>query len=433
MTQMFTDIMIDKRQVEPFVIKQFPRFNLYNKIAEALGEGELRRSGQRIFDIYRTGNDFPAAMIGARAATPNGKTLTLTWEDINFKSLIPGNAIESADTGTWGLVRSTQPGSAIVDFLYSPASNTGFVSTDFAVGTMASDRGDVSDVQNSGSKERLVFKPNRSQNVIGLYRHTADLNYDELHTLTFIENEKGQPYYASVGVMDNLEYVAKMQMVRTIDSPRIIDDFRPVGGGFKWQIQNQGGTYFPISSAIDEATFQTFIDQMIANGGSLSAELLMIAGSSFIGYFQRFMKEYIVTAGVNNTVGGVKVKGIDVTEYIYNGRHIKLICDPMMDNNQIWNNAYSTVVPGALMRSHSAFVFDTAPVQTKQGTVPFMYKYYFGNTHMFMSKVNGLITIEGGIAQIATNSTLNGKLEIVYNCTTQLMNPAACGYIFLVA
>jgi hypothetical protein len=50
-----------------------------------------------------------------------------------------------------------------------------------------------------------------------------------------------------------------------------------------------------------------------------------------------------------------------------------------------------------------------------------------------MSKINGLIDMEGKVVQYGSNSSLSARQEVVYNCTTQLMNPAAHGYMFLAA
>jgi len=120
--------------------------------------------------------------------------------------------------------------------------------------------------------------------------------------------------------------------------------------------------------------------------------------------------------------------------YAFIGKKIKLIIDPLMDNPEVWNRQYSTILPGVLLRSHSAFIFDTSPARVDGGgTRPFICKYYYGIADYFMNKVNGLVTLENGLPTVATNSSLASKLEIVYNCTTQLMNPAAHAYVFLTA
>jgi hypothetical protein len=90
-------------------------------------------------------------------------------------------------------------------------------------------------------------------------------------------------------------------------------------------------------------------------------------------------------------------------------------------------------LPGVLKKSHSAFFFDTSRVKTIQGTMPFLRKYYFGASDVIMSKINGLIDMEGKVVQYGSNSSLSARQEVVYNCTTQLMNPAAHGYMFLAA
>lgn len=429
--QLFTDIAIDKRQVEQFVVQQFPQLSFFNKLSSALGSAEVVKSGQRKFEIYRRGNPYPAATVANKVSNADG-TITLYWDDPNFDSLRKGNAIAST-SGAWGLVLENPNGSARVQFLYSPIGSAGFVAGDFAKGSVATDRGDVSQNQNSGSKERIIFKPFQTYNVIGLYRDTAELTMDEMNTLTFIANVNGTPYYALTQTMDMLERAAMIQEVRTISAPRIekpeTDQY--VGGGFEWQIKNQGGVWFPIYEEVNPTALQSMIDQLISNNGMVGDEILVVAGSSWVGAFQRNVAlDLVQYPGIQNTIGGVTVKGINAMTYGYNGKTLKIVINPLFNNSQAYPEV-STILNGTLLKSHSAFFFDTSRVQTQQGSVPFLRKYYFGAADMFMSKLNGLVDMDGKVTQYPTNSSLSARQEIVYSCTTQLMNPAAHGYMYL--
>lgn len=431
--QMFTDVLIAQRSVEKYVVKTYPHFNLYNKIIDALGgQPALSHQGNRLFEMYHKGNTYPAASIARR--TVSGAYLILEWDDVNFMSLIPGNAVESVDTDVLGLVVETQPGWAKIGFYYSSVTGTtAFTSSDFPAGSTVSDRGDVSNIQSSGSKQRIVRRPYRNLNIVDLVRVTSELGFDEMNQLTYVTNMNGQPYYAMNQVLEDMEYASMIKYVRTTEGVFKNDPKYPMGGGFKWQISAQGGTMYPLSAAVTESDFKNLITRMILNGGTIGSELLMVAGTSFLSYFQSFMAQYIVTAGDTNTFGGASVKGIDITNYYYMGKHIRIICDPTRDNPNVFKNETSSVLPGTLLSSHSAYVFDTSKVQTESGLEPFIKKYYFGpqGADMWMTPVNGLVTIQNGIASIATNSTLSAKQEIVYNCTTQLTNPAAHAYIYL--
>jgi hypothetical protein len=157
----------------------------------------------------------------------------------------------------------------------------------------------------------------------------------------------------------------------------------------------------------------------------------MALRSSFIGAFQRNVATPLLTyAGTTNTIGGVTVKGINAKMYAYNDKTLKLISNPLFNNNQAYPGV-SSILPGVLLKSHSAFFFDTSRVQTQQGTVPFLRKYYFGVSDMFLSKINGLVDLENKVASFPSNSSLSAKQEVVYSCTTQLMNPAAHGWMYL--
>jgi len=430
--QLFTDIAIDKRQVEAFVVQQYPQLSLFNKLSSALGSPEVVKSGQRKFEIYRKGNPFPAQPISSKVTNADG-TITVNWSDPNFGSIRMGNAVE-ASTGVYGLVVGKANGQVTLQFMYSPVSGvTAFVAADFAANTVATDRGDVSNTQNSGSKERVIVKPFQTYNVIGLYRDTAELTMDEMNTLTFISNVNGTPYYALTQTMDMLERAAMIQEVRTISAPRYenANSNQYIGGGFEWQISNQGGTVMPIYEEVNATLVQSMIDQMIANNGTVGDEILVVAGSSWIGAFQRNVATPLLTyTGTSNTIGGVAVKGINAKTYAYNDKTLKIISNPLFNNNQAYPGV-SSILPGVLLKSHSAFFFDTSRVQTQQGTVPFLRKYYFGVSDMFLSKINGLVDLENKVASFPSNSSLSAKQEVVYSCTTQLMNPAAHGWMYL--
>jgi hypothetical protein len=173
------------------------------------------------------------------------------------------------------------------------------------------------------------------------------------------------------------------------------------------------------------------IDQLISNNGMVGDEILVVAGSSWVGAFQRNVAQGLVQyPGTANTIGGVAVKGINAMMYGYNGKTLKIVINPLFNNSQAYPEV-STVLSNTLLKSHSAFFFDTSRVQTQQGSVPFLRKYYFGAADMFMSKLNGLVDMDGKVTQYPTNSSLSARQEIVYSCTTQLMNPAAHGYMYL--
>jgi hypothetical protein len=428
---MFTDALIAQRSVEKYVVKTYPQFNLYNKLIDALGTPALEHVGNRLFDMYAKGNTYPSASVATRTLQPNG-TLNITWDDSNFEAIVPGNAVVST-TGTIALVDSTTPGTATLSFFYSEAGDTAFVSGDFAVGTQVSDRGDVGNIQNSGSKQRVMERPYRNQNIVDLVRNTAEMNMDELNTLTYITNINGTPYYAQNAVLEMLERTAKQKYTRTVDGVFKNDPRTPMGMGFRNQIRTQGGIYRAMTSALDEDEFLALIDQIIANGGTNGNEFLIICGSSYAGYFQRFMKTYLVTAGDTNTFGGVSIKGINVMDYWYIGKHFRLMVDPSMDNSAMFPGE-STALPGVLKRSHAAFIFDTSRVLTEQGSEPFMKKKYFGpaGADMWVTPINGLVNIQNNtLSVVPTHAGLNGKVEVLYNCTTQLTNPAAHAFHYL--
>jgi hypothetical protein len=58
------------------------------------------------------------------------------------------------------------------------------------------------------------------------------------------------------------------------------------------------------------------IDQLITNNGMVGDEILVVAGSSWVGAFQRNVAQGLIAyPGLENTIGGVSVKGINAMTY----------------------------------------------------------------------------------------------------------------------
>lgn len=429
----FTANNIKYRQVEELVAIMNPAFrrSALSKLASQMGAPVQKKSGQRLVEVYRQAYDYPMATIATRTASGNDLVLALT--DPTFNSIVVGNMVRSANE-TLALVKTISSGSMTVSFLVNPnnSSATGFVAADFAAGELVVDMGNVGDIRDRQSPNAIVSQPTRYTNVIGQVDGSCTLGFDELHTKTWLPFN-GKQYFAFRKVQFTIEdFLRKYDARMLSDIPMVDDSTKPVSGSLLWQIKNQGGIDRPFTS-LTKSEFLQAADAFRNTGTYTSDEILIVCGSGYLSQLQQNVFENLITtAGVNNTVGGTKVKGINVMEYAYGGFHYKIVVDPFLDQ-PFWGA--STIYGTPSKRSFSAIWMSTGAVPSDNGGVlPFVCEYYFGpKADIHVQTVNGMMDKNGNLVE----SGANGKKAVTYNMTldklTQLANPSACMFHYVSA
>jgi len=270
LVSVFTDYGINERQVEPLVPKLAPAFSrsVISTIAEQIGKPQLVSAKTPIFQIYRQPNDWAAATISNRSAV--GTDLVLTWSDPTFQSIRVGNMTQ-AKSGALGIVKSASAGTATIGFLSNPNGSTSFGASDFVIGELASDRGDVTDRDNRLSKSTFFTMPVPYQNIVSSISDTTTVNFSEANQFTYLKNINGTQYYALNKVTQMLGRLQQTYSIRMVgDIPANFNTSTPVGGSLIWQIKNQGGTTRALNAAITPTEFHDAIQQYINNGGYAS-------------------------------------------------------------------------------------------------------------------------------------------------------------------
>lgn len=428
LVSVFANYGINDRQVEPLVPKLAPAFqrSVISAIAEQIGKPQLVSAKTPIFQIYRQPNDWAAATIADRSAV--GTDLVLTWSDPSFQAIRVGNMIQ-AKSGAVGIVKSKSAGTATIGFLSNSNGSTAFGASDFVIGQLASDRGDVTDRDNRLSKETLFTLPVPYQNIVSSMSDTTTVNFAEANQYTYLKNINGTQYYALSKVSQMLGRMQQTYSIRMVgDISANFDTAKPVGGSLIWQIKNQGGSTRAINAAITESEFNEAIQQYINNGGYASKEVIIVGGSSYIQDLQKnVFKQYVTTAGNNNVLGGKEVKGLNIMSYYYSGFTFHLIMDEFLNNPNIWQP--SDLFAGETVRSKSAIWMNAAPVPTENGgTLPFVSDYYYGVPDMIVTEVKGMTDMMGRPNKEGVSGKLSSTVEVNWNKTTQFNNPAQCFY-----
>lgn len=419
------------RGVESMIIQKYPQFLGLTAIMQQVA-GKPQFQQQRKFEIPRMGNTFPAQNIALR--TTSGANLVLTWADPQFQSMYEGDMVRSSN-GTYAQVIRSVPGEVEIKLPGSDYSATGdatFQAGDFPINTIVSFRGDQKNTKSTATgKMRVVEDPILEFNYIGLEEYVDEISREEFFKSTYFGPQiiatggSGKRYGARQLYLNSLQRAYRSFSAKMLDAPRAYDGLGGyTAGGFEWQITNQGGVNLSYGTQVNLTNFSGAINTLVENGGMNGDEILIICGSKYMSDWQLNVgRDLVLTAGTNNTVGGTSVKGIDIKEYAFIGKRVKFIVDNTWSDPNLYN---STSTLGGTLQSRKAYFFNTDPVLTSEGMMPFVREYYYGSSPMSIVKGQSMIDENGAFRKEAPkNAPLSYTITYFWDRMWQLMNPAA--------
>jgi hypothetical protein len=417
---------VGKRFVEPFVIEQFKQFHTISKIASVLGSPEATKSGKRKVEIPQQGNTYPVAAIAQRSLS--GVILTLTWSDPQATPFRLDEAVEF-ESGTVAICNGTIEGTATFLHQSSVDGSTSFAATDAVAGEEVSSRGvQVKQGSTKIGTERKIAEFAMNYNYIPETVETGAFNYAEVTEDDITYLEKG--YFVHAQVYGAMQRAAESFAVNQYASQRSYKNDIYMAAGFEQQIGLGGGVVDYYTGDLSENVLTSFIDKLKANGGG-SSKFAVVAGYDVIGMFQRFAgRNLLLATGVNNTIGGKEVKGIDVFHFAYNGIQIEMIEEPMFTNQNMFTVSSASSVANRQARKMFWFSLDNVTLANGKGTVPFLKSYKYGEMGMEMMVFQGIINKDGALdIKNAKTESKETRVHMMYNKMFQLMNASQCGVL----
>lgn len=430
---------IKQLSIYPLTMQMFPEYNVVDIISSRLGKPRSEKTFNRLYSIGKKGNDYPAVQIATRTAV--GTELQLTFTDNSWAAYRNGDGIE-AENGTLGRVTYNAPGIVRLALQASASGNTTFQAADFADEELTSWAGNLTSVYQQEKLRRVISNPILTNNVIGLMLDTYTGTMDELNQFTYINDDKGNPLYLRIQPKLMLERNAKAFNKRTYMGKLVNDVQSGVyqGDGFEQQIFKGQGVYETYTSDLDENQLQFILRKLGNNGASKSRKLMCICGNDYIADLQaNVFKQYLTTAGKDSVLAkmGVSLQGLNVFNYHFDGFDIDFVIDPTFSDDQQYPGRTTSVSPGSLKQSRTAFYFNVAEVDTEQQMkVPFLQTYVNGPSKgdgsgmvgMWMTEVPGAIDQNGKLVPTANTVSLESTLAVYYSQTHQLMNPSNCAF-----
>jgi len=414
--------LLEYRQVSPYVIYQQQGFTM-SKLMNILATPTNERAGNRVIEQYTIGNTLPTATIASRVAV--GGLLTIGWSNPQYDGFIVNETMKSA-TDKVGKVVSHTAGSVTIQPL-----DGAFDANDFAVGAVVNTLGNMSGPGSYGPESKY-YMPDERFNYVGTTRANVTLTRDDLSARTWVEVD-GQPYWNYAQMDIAIRDFNRINDMRIWNGERINAGGEGyMTGGLKWQMKNQGATLDPRTGQLTENGIGDLFEKMLNNGNSTATEFVGVVGSSWLKQFQRNVaRDYIVTAGTTNTVGGKEVVGLNAMVYACQGIEFKLIAMPSWNNRAAYGTP-SLEVPGTTIEANNAWFIDPTDVMTSQGKKPFLQKFYYSpNMDMGVVEIDGMIDQNGTWVKKAANSRDAFSIELIEDCAILLADPTKQVFSFI--
>jgi len=380
------------------------------------------RSGNRVFNQAVQQNDYPFATI--QSSTANGSLLVLTFTDPTFNDFAQGTTIAS-DSKTLARIESTAPGTVTISCVKTSSGGTSFGVSDFVAGEGTSLMGMWGNINNRINYTIPTSIPTKYTNIIGQFDGGCEIKYDEVYTKTYFDFQGNTAY------LSGKEYIALQKFYQyyyaymSSDFPLVYGNI-PMPATWVNQIKTMGGFQIPKTGPLTLAGFQQIAKEYIINSGLKGDRIMIICGSDYAFQIGDILTPYVLTAGVNNVVGGKDVSGMSITNYSVLSKQLMVITDPFMDNRKIFgvndNSGYSN-------RSDSAIWFSPEMVQVEGGgVVPPVIDKYFGVPNLITSETPGIIDRRGNPIERGAGSNKSCIINYSMDRVTQITNCAMAMY-----
>jgi hypothetical protein len=414
---------IETNNVRPFVVSRNADFNelhtIYDTVAGRVSQP--MQSGARELKMPWLPNLAVYGIIKTGGRTAVGNQLKLEFTNATADTFMNYRAVESSN-GTFGKVVSHGPGYIVVSLLYSQSGDTTFQTGDFAAGTQVSENQDVSPGV-TGGRESREFVPQIDTNVIGQQRYTLELTREDVSRKTVVTVD-GKPYWQHAAQPLFMRETKNSINKGVWSAPKVTTNNEITSGGTKWQIENMGGQIETYNGDFTQDTLIQIAKNARARGTG-TKEFLVLNGFNVLAGFQKNVASaYIQYAGIDNTIGGKEVKGINAEHFKVLGISFKFVNFTLLDFAAVNPQGNSTLT-GELKSSYTAVFLDTSEVPTvDHGVQPFVSCYSYGQDSYNMQIIEGMTDLLGRNAKNANNDKNACSVQIEINEMYQLNDPS---------
>lgn len=321
--------------------------------------------------------------------------MVINFVDPTYDSFRINDQVISEPSNISGKVISTSPGTITIE----PPNGVTYVSgTHFVANSYVKVGWDSSPNFYSTSKAPLYEFPETDYNYSSIKRDTnyASRRQRALKTEVYWKGE----YWGNAQVDLMVQRALRNCEIAYLFGQRNRTNYSNSGetdenGGLEWAIQNRGGVYYPLTSAVTETQFDRFLTEMWDRKANRSGMLTLFMGKGMMKYIQRnFTNDYIINSGEMNTFGGEGVNGIDVRVYSVAGEMFNLAHLPILDDPQYFPD--NSTVPGLVIqrkKANNVYCLDMEDIPTPDGAGkrPAIEKITAaGDSPYYFGRINGM-------------------------------------------
>ncbi len=396
-----------------------------------------------IFSKPLLGNNAVVAQVATNTLV--GTNMRVTFTDPAYNAFrVQVVVSDGTAANNQGRIISKGPGFIVIE----PVNVTFAVASHFVAGTFATALFTASGNIGSTGVESLYEFPTYVSNQTSITRESSQIfRRDMAGTWVQFEGD----YWWSAQDTATLKRFANAQEYRGLFSDYVTTANSSVGGEVNYSMglrnairdPQRGGIYQPLSSAMTQADFESWIGRMADRQALAHTNFTVVCGRGFLKMIQGFTTPFIQFSGKNNTFGGQEVKGIDVMTYSVNGITVDFIMHPIFNNREMWPAFSSVSSLGAYTRmEYTAVALDLGMIDAIGGSAqPAIEKVYFGEQEIVYAYMAG-IGMGGAVSSGAPKATVGGSLtpvtdrdsislEIYSDCAYDFM-PYRMGWLELV-
>lgn len=337
-----------------------------------------------------------ATTIAGNALVGNNLVLTLT--DANYDLFRIGWILVD-DNRVQGRVVSHAPGTVTI----TPQSTAFVAATHFTAAMSARSAFNLSAISQNRGTEKLTYTPDTIYNYSSVTRNTAYVDNSDM--LKTYPQWQGKDWYFADQIIGLQQWASDNETKHIIDVRGQVTDFDGTvnhNGGLIWSIQNRGGYYVPSPTLYNMAALQDQIYNLKIQSGNKPLDLVCMLGSAAMKNIQLELGLRAQYAGTNNTFGGSKVEGDNISMYKLLDTNIRFVPAPFLDNPLGVFGATSSLAGanGTSRGANSAFLIDIHDVPNMDGgTQPSIELFHFGRefTYGVQKGMGGMVDIGGAL------------------------------------
>lgn len=379
-------------------------YNMVSRFINDINKGVSVRTDNDKIQVAKLGNTTVFGIVASTALVGTNLVVTLNAPNNLFRV---DDAVSDKNNVTGRVIAKTST-TLTLEPMYGVTFAT---ASHFLAGGSASSMFNVSGNNASKGTEVLNYTPDLDYNCTAITRRSGFISRRDM-AQSYVKWAGKYWWYAQEPLVRG-EFARELER-KAVYSERGYQTASSNGeynstGGLRWSAKNQGGLYVPISSALNQTSFDDILYDFAQKSATSSRKIAAFMGRAAMNDLQNINQTLIQYPGTQNTVGGASVKGLNSLEYAKMGIEVEYRHCPLFDDPNFMGDISS--VTGKMKKSHTIMLIDMTPTETLGGGfINPVQKYHFGEQEMSYKYISGMVGNNG-----ISSSGLAGDYNLASN------------------